>query len=158
MSMPDFIEPFDGEAVPAALDQWARDPDADDLALPMQSEHVNVNEVAEAARDAGGVALPFLLYSSDEFTAELVHQSTLDTEGQLARRWEIVTHVFETADRSLDAVPEPWKSDPLRAWCWLVLVLNGIDFDPEHPRSLAEYGLDLSFAPLPVQHFAFVLA
>jgi hypothetical protein len=73
-------------------------------------------------------------------------------------RFDVLGKVFEDHDRSLDEVPEAWKDGPLRAWCWLVLTLNDIDFEDDNPKPLVSYGIDLMWASREVNAWVFFLA
>jgi hypothetical protein len=73
-------------------------------------------------------------------------------------RWDWIAPVFDAVKVPLAAVPEAWKEDPLSAWCWLVLEINGIDHDPEVFAPLDTFGIPVGATPREVRHFAFALA
>jgi hypothetical protein len=96
------------------------------------------------------VTLPYLDLSDVDFGA-----LTLAPE---AKRWELLGRLFATCNRHLDDVPLAWSTGPLQAWCWLVLVENGLDHDDDDPKPLVAYGLDLTFAAQAVHTWTWFLA
>jgi hypothetical protein len=74
------------------------------------------------------------------------------------QRFRLVGKVFENEGHTLDEVPEAWKDGPLSAWCWLVLTINNIEFDPEDKKPLVAYGIDLGFSSADIRRWTFTIA
>lgn len=72
-------------------------------------------------------------------------------------RFDAVKRLFETHEISFNEVPEVWTKNPLSAWSWLVLKINGIDPGSEH-RPLINWGIDVAFASTPVRAFVWAIA
>jgi hypothetical protein len=66
---------------------------------------------------------------------------TVDLEG----RWKLVERLIESEGHTRNEIPEVWAESPLQAWCWLILTVNEIKFDPDIPKPLCVYGIDLGF-------------
>jgi hypothetical protein len=97
------------------------------------------------------VSLPMLDLDGLDFGA-----LTMATEDQ---RWRMVERVM--ADNGVDpaTLPAAWhERGPLSAWCWLVLVVNGLDLDDDDPRPLVHWGIDLGFSSTAVRRWVWCLA
>ena len=51
------------------------------------------------------------------------------------QKWTLVERLLAQHDHDRGDIPVAWADTPLAAWCWLVLVINHLDFDPDqhHP-------------------------
>jgi hypothetical protein len=96
------------------------------------------------------VTLPYLIIRDDELGPMLLASE--------AQRWRLLDKLLETENRSRDEIPEVWATDPLRAWCWLVLVVNNLEFDPEEHRPLVHWGVDLGFSETPVRNWIWTIS
>jgi hypothetical protein len=94
--------------------------------------------------------LPILDLSDVDF-----HVLTMASEEQ---QWKAVDALLSDHDYQRSDVPPAWAARPLRAWCWLVLVINRIDFDPDVHHPLATYGIDVAFSTKEVRLFTWFLA
>jgi hypothetical protein len=74
------------------------------------------------------------------------------------QRWRMVERLLSDAGYTRDNLPTAWAESPLVAWCWLVLVTNGIDFADDDQRPLVHYGIDLGFSSTVVRTFTWALA
>ena len=92
------------------------------------------------------MTLPYL--STDQLSAmSLLNAST-------EQRWTAVRRLVDA--ESVGPVPDAWSTGPLQAWCWLVLVVNGLaPGDVPHP--LTHWGVDLGFASEAVRRFVWFL-
>jgi hypothetical protein len=99
---------------------------------------------------ASTVTLPVLDLSSLDFGAVTMLSSD--------QRWRLVDRLLADHGYGRDDVPLAWSDHPLQAWCWLVLVVNGLEHDDDDPRPLVHYGLDLGFSSSMVRTFVWALA
>lgn len=77
-----------------------------------------------------------------------------DRDSQL----RLLAKVFENEGHSLDEVPALWAETPLRAWCWLILTVNGLELDPEVHRPIVHWGIDLGFSSTEVRRFIWAIS
>jgi hypothetical protein len=103
------------------------------------------------ATDRSTVELPVLDLSALDFGA-----ITMLSEGQ---RWRLVDRLLSDHGYDRDDVPAAWEHrGPLSAWCWLVLAVNGFEPEPDDPRPLVHWGIDLGFSSELVRRFTWALA
>lgn len=77
------------------------------------------------------------------------------------QRMALLARLFASHGHNIDDIPEAHRRSPLSSWCWLVLVLNGIE--PEYTTDggaypLSHYGIDLGFTESAVRSWIFWLA
>ena len=75
-----------------------------------------------------------------------------------AKRDALVLKVFENNDVDPQACPPAWRTSALQQWCWLILHINGIEHDPEDPKPLVYYGIDMGFVSKDVNAFVWAIS
>lgn len=63
-------------------------------------------------------------------------------------RWELVRRIATSEGVDIDTFPAGWREGPLRAWCGVVLTVNGVTL-PETPAPLSQFGVDFGLMPDP---------
>lgn len=96
------------------------------------------------------VTLPFRRFSDEE-------HATLFMASE-EQRIKLIQPLFDDAGLSQDDIPEAWRRGPLSRWCWLVLMVNEIEFDPLVQYPLVHFGIDLGFSSTEIRQWVFTLA
>lgn len=74
------------------------------------------------------------------------------------QKWTLVNRLLIQHGHDRSDVPTAWADSPLSAWCWLVLVTNHIDHDPDHPHPLTHWDIDLGFASTALRRWIWAIA
>lgn len=74
------------------------------------------------------------------------------------RRHQLVDRVYADNGVPVVACPPAWRDGPLRRWCWLLLHVNGLDYDPDDPKPLTHWGIDFGFAPTSVREWIWAIS
>jgi hypothetical protein len=74
------------------------------------------------------------------------------------QRWSLVDRILSEHDHRRDDIPATWADSPLTAWCWLVLVTNNLDHDPNQHHPLTHWGIDLGFASTALRRWIWAIA
>jgi len=99
---------------------------------------------------SGTLTFPYLDLTAHDVTATL-----LLTDDQ---KWTLVDRLFTQHDHARGDIPAAWADTPLSAWCWLVLVVNHLDFNPGQPHPLTHWGIDLGFSSTALRRWIWTIA
>lgn len=73
-----------------------------------------------------------------------------------AKRDALVDRLYEK--HQVAPAPPAWAESPMTRWCWLVLVVNGFNPDPEVHQNMLHFGIDLSWSPEDIRNFIWAIA
>ncbi len=96
-----------------------------------------------------------LTFPDLDLTAHDISATLLLTDDQ---KWTLVGRLLAQHDHDRDDIPAAWAETPLAAWCWLVLVVNHLDFDPDQHHPLTHWGLDLGFSSTALRRWIWAIA
>lgn len=82
----------------------------------------------------------------------------LEDQTYTEKRNALVDKVYEHNDVDPELCPEAWAGAPLTRWCWLVLHVNDLEYDPEVQHPLTHWGIDIGFAGEGVRQFVWAVA
>jgi hypothetical protein len=74
------------------------------------------------------------------------------------QKWTLVDRLLAQHGHDRNAIPAAWADSPLTAWCWLILVTNNLDHEPNHHHPLTHWGIDLSLAGTALRRWIWAIA